>query len=101
MNEKIEKWIREYAWKGMIIANNINKRMGVDLGESRLIHWLDKYIKFLDITFKIITGITISSVFLWFLPIYLKLGFERTGVILLLAIFLQIKMGTTKIKIQD
>jgi hypothetical protein len=101
MNPKIEKWIRTYAWKGMIIANNINKKMGVDLGEKKLTKWLDTYIKFLNITFKIITGMTISGTFLWFLPIYLKLGWERTGVIVLVVIFLQLRYGQTKVKFAE
>lgn len=101
MNAKVEKWIRTFAWKGMIKANNINKKMGVDLGEERLGKWLDRYIKFLDIIFKIITGVTFSLTFMYFLPTYLGLGWTRTGVILLFVIFLQLKMGTTKIRIVD
>jgi len=97
MNDKVEKWIRKTCWNGMIKANNINKKMGVDLGETRLTRWLDRYIKFLNIVFKIITGVTISGTFLWFFPIYLKLGWERTGVIVLVVILLQLRYGKTKI----
>jgi len=101
MNKKIEKWIREFAWKGMIKANNINKKMGVDLGEKRLTKWLERYIKFLDITFKIITGVTISGTFLWFLPTYLKFGWERTIAIILCAILLQLRYGSIKTKFAE
>jgi hypothetical protein len=100
MNAKVEKIIREFAWKGMIRANNINKKMSVDLGEKRLTKWLEKYIKFLDITFKIITGITISLVFLWFLPTYLKLSYDRIIVILLVVILLQMRFSGIKVKLE-
>jgi uncharacterized membrane protein YoaK (UPF0700 family) len=99
MNKKIEKWIREFAWKGMIMANNINKRMGVDLGEKRLTKWLDRYIKFLDITFKFITGATISLALVWFFPIYLKIPYERMTLIVLVIILLQLRFGEIKVKI--
>jgi hypothetical protein len=93
--------VKNHAWKGMIIANNINKKMGVDLGETRLTKWLDTYIKFLNIIFKIITGMTISGTFLWFLPTYLKFGWERTGVIVLVVILLQLRYGQTKVKFAE
>lgn len=100
MNKKIEKWIRQYAWKGMIKANEINKKMGVDLGEKRLIRWLDKYVKFLIITFKIITGVTFSATFLWFFPTYVGLGWDRTIAILLVIIVVMLRMGTIKVKVE-
>lgn len=100
MNKKIEKWTREFAWKGMMMANNINKKMGVDLGEKRLTKWLERYIKFLDIAFKIITGVTISLVFLWFIPKYLGLGWDRTIACLLLAILLQLRFSGIKVKLE-
>lgn len=100
MNAKVEKWIRATCWKGMIKANNINKKMGVDLGEERLTKWLEKYIKFLNIVFKIITGVTISGVFLWFIPKYLGLGWDRAIACLLLAILLQLKFGSIKTKFE-
>jgi hypothetical protein len=99
MNVKIEKWIRKTCWNGMIKANNINKKMGVDLGETRLTKWLDRYIKFLNVVFKIITGVTISLVFLFFIPKYLGLGWDRAIACLLLAILLQLKFGSIKVKI--
>jgi hypothetical protein len=74
--------------------------MGVDLGEKRLNKWLDRYIKFLNITFKIITGITISLVFLWFLPTYLKLSYDRIIVILLVVILLQMRFSGIKVKLE-
>ena len=100
MNAKVEEWIRATCWKGMIKANNINKKMGVDLGETRLQKWLDRYIKFLEITFKIITGVTISLVFLWFIPKYLGLGWDRSMACLLLAILLQLRFGSIKVKLE-
>jgi hypothetical protein len=99
MNKKIEKWIREFAWKGMIKANNINKRMGVDLGEPRLTKWLERYIKFLDIAFKFITGATISLALVWFFPIYLKIPYDRMTLIVLVIILLQLRFGEIKVKI--
>jgi hypothetical protein len=99
MNAKVEKIIREFAWKGMTRANNINKKMGVDLGETRLTKWLDRYIKFLDITFKIITGATISLALVWFFPIYLKIPYDRMTLIVLVIILLQLRFGEIKVKI--
>jgi hypothetical protein len=99
MNKKIEGWIREFAWKGMIKSNNINKKMGVDLGEERLTRWLEKYIKFLDVAFKIITGATLSLALLWFFPVYMKVPMDRMILILLVIILLQLRMGKTKIEI--
>jgi len=101
LNKKLEAFIRKTAWKGMTKANNINKKMGVDLGEERLTRWLDKYIKFLDLAFKIITGVTFSGLFLWFLPIYLHLSYDKIAVILLMLILMQMRFGATKVKLED
>jgi len=100
MNKKLEKWIRQFVWKGMIKANNINKRMGVDLGEERLSRWLDKYIKFLNIAFKFITGFTFSATFLWFFPTYIGIGWERTIAVLLVIIIAMLRVGTIKVKVE-
>jgi len=101
MNVKVEKWIREFAWKGMIMANNINKRMGVDLTEERLMRWLDNYIKILNIAFKFITGATLSLALLWFFPTYLRIPVDRMILVVLVIILLQLRFGQTKIKISD
>lgn len=100
LNKKVEEFIRKTCWKGMIKANNINKKMGVDLGEKRLARWLDKYIKFLNITFQFITGATISLALVWFFPIYLKIPYDRMTLIVLVIILLQLRMGKTKVKLE-
>jgi hypothetical protein len=100
MNAKVEKIIRKTAWSGMIAANNINKKMGVDLGEQRLTKWLDKYIKFLDIVFRFITGATLSLALIWFFPVYLKISYERMILVVLVIILLQLRFGQTKIKME-
>ena len=100
MNKKVEEFIRKTCWKGMIKANNINKKMGVDLGEKRLTRWLEKYIKFLDTTFKIITGATVSLALVWFFPIYLKIPYDRMILIVLVIILLLLKFGSIKAKIE-
>ena len=101
MNEKVEKFIRKTCWKGMTRANNINKKMGVDLGETRLAKWLDRYIKFLNIAFKFITGATVSLALVWFFPIYLKIPYDRMILIVLVIILLQLRFGQTKVKFSD
>lgn len=100
LNKKVEEFIRKTCWKGMTKANNINKKIGVDLGEEKLSKWLDRYIKFLNITFKIVTGLTISLTFLLFLPKYLHLTYDKIAVIVLVALLLQLRFGSIKVKFE-
>lgn len=94
MKPKLEKNIRKVAYPIILRAS-----LG-QIPEKKLGEMLDKYIKFLDIAFKIITGVTISVTFLWFIPVYLGYGYDRVMVILLLVVMAILKFGTIKVKVE-
>jgi len=94
MNKKIEKHLRRIAQPAVYKAS-----LG-QIPHYILDKIIDKWIKFLDVAFKIITGITLSLAFLWFFPIYLGLGYERMTVTLLLIILIIIKLGTIRVKVE-
>jgi len=68
--------------------------------EPSLERILNFYIKFLDWAFKLVSSLTFMTVFLWFLPTFLKVPFEKIIIILLCVLILQIRAGV-KTKFDD
>jgi hypothetical protein len=50
-------------------------------------------IKFIDWLYKLISALTISITLLWFIPIYLKRGYDTSIVFALILILIQLRWG--------
>jgi hypothetical protein len=50
-------------------------------------------IKFIDFIYRLITMLTLSITLIWFIPIYLKRGYEVSIIIALLLILIQLRWG--------
>jgi len=101
MNKKVESWIRKKTWKSLMMVKRITARMGVNIYSNELLTKIHEgYMKFLNIAYNIISAVTVSGTFLWFMPIFLKLGWERTGVIVLVVILLKLQFSKINVKVE-
>lgn len=65
--------------------------------EKSMLKFTKGYIKFLEILFKITSTLTLFAVFVWYLPVYLKMSEMQTLIILMLVILTHLRFGKTDV----
>ena len=87
MNKKIEDKIRNIVTKTTMKANKGRLRL------QTINKIIDGYMKFLNVAFKISTGIAFGFCFIYLLPVRFGMSWDRIMVIMLLLIFFQLRFG--------
>jgi len=91
MNKKLENWLENFTRKSLL-------KTSPDLPEKWREKLIKGYIKFLSFSFKVITGITLFVAFTWFFPIKLGWGWNKTTIVILISILIQLRFFHAEFK---
>lgn len=80
---KLENWL----------YTTLRKVSHEDFKDTWLLNTTHYTIKFIDWLYKAISTLTISITLLWFIPIYLKRGYETSIILALILILIQLRWG--------